>query len=781
VQTTAVILSTTTDRLEAYVVVKDNAVIETRELRDKLRHLSGYMQPEIFFFIHEMEMPRLPSGKINLKALQDTSAQFALAQKEQHGDGQSVSSGNTMHRDGSDLSIILGAMVMIFPQADNITAASDFFDDLGGHSLVAAMLVSNLRKNSPEGSPLKQIGLQAIYLHRTAKGIAASLGEDSENSEALHEKAKTVNAQIGDHWPVSQQRYVLCCLAQVPALLFLFLIEAISILVPYLVFFTILRALTLGDAILATYFTFVMIPLLRAFVGIAGKWIALGRAKPGEYTLYGLYYYRWWLAEHFVGLVDMVTIADTALLPALMRCMGARVGGHCHIGVTYVGAAFDLVSIGDDVTVGKDTVLNTSWIERGRLVLAPVNIESQTQVGSNSVLEGGSKIEEGGELGPMSMLSQGVHVPAGERWTGSPARFRGYSPDIRDMRASRPSQARAAAMIIVMAISSVFVLPVIGFAPQIPSMLLFEYTRIPHVGWWAQTAIVSVPSAFIYLILVFFELILLRWLVLGRVVERSFSTTSVYFYRKWFVDCLMDMSLVILHPVYATLYVVPFLRSLGVKIGHRAEVSTARGINFELTEIGDECFIADAVLVGNSQVRRNMVTLKKTKLNRRAFLGNASMVPQGTELASNTLVGVLSCAPETPLKEGQSCFGSPPVLMPARRRCSENHPDYLLYRPGPIRVAVRLFIEGMRIIVPRILITFGLGFGLQVFETAYQHIGIGPTILLLPLFYFLCECPLQTLFAIETNLTSYSCSLCPPRPCCHYPLQMDPRRSLSTR
>lgn len=254
-----------------------------------------------------------------------------------------------------------------------------------------------------------------------------------------------------------------------------------------------------------------------------------------------------------------------------------------------------------------------------------------------------------------------------------------------------------------MAISSVFVLPVIGFAPQIPSMLLFEYIRIPHFGWWAQTAIASVPAAFIYMILVFFELIVLRWLVLGRVVERSFSTASVYFYRKWFVDRLMDMSLVILHPVYATPYGMPFLRSLGVKIGHRAEVSTARGINFELTEIGDESFIADAVLVGNAEVRRNMVTLKKTKLNRRAFLGNGSVVPQGTELASNTLVGVLSCAPDIPLKEGQSCFGIPPVLMPARRRCSENHLDYLLYSPSPIRIALRLFIEGMRIIVPRIL------------------------------------------------------------------------------
>ncbi|RYE36444.1 MAG: hypothetical protein EOP21_14850, partial [Hyphomicrobiales bacterium] len=74
-----------------------------------------------------------------------------------------------------------------------------------------------------------------------------------------------------------------------------------------------------------------------------------------------------------------------------------------------------------------------------------------------------------------------------------------------------------------------------------------------------------------------------------------------------FVDRLMAMSLVILHPVYATLYVVPFLRAVGVKIGHRAEVSTARGINYELTEIGDESFIADGVLVGDGEIRRNMV------------------------------------------------------------------------------------------------------------------------------------------------------------------------------
>jgi hypothetical protein len=287
VQTAAVILSTSTDRLEAYVVVKDGEVIEIKELRDKLCLLPTYMQPEGFYFITAKEMPRLPSGKINVKALQDTSTNFALSQKREHTDRQPVNFGNEISNDGSDLSILLGVMAVIFPQAGNITPTSDFFDDLGGHSLVAAMLISKLRKDSPEGSALKGLGLQAIYLHRTAERITASLGEVSDDNEAFYEKSKTVNAQMGDHWPVSRQKYVLCGLAQILALLFFFLIEGISILAPYLVFYAVLRASTLGAAILATYSTFVVIPPLRVLVGIVSKWISLSKAKAGEYPLYG--------------------------------------------------------------------------------------------------------------------------------------------------------------------------------------------------------------------------------------------------------------------------------------------------------------------------------------------------------------------------------------------------------------------------------------------------------------------------------------------------------------
>lgn len=736
VQTAAVILSNTTERLEAYVVIRgnDHDDLTFEAFRHCLGALPSYMRPEAWFFIPADEMPRLLSGKINSKLLQETSARNASKTSTI----PEVEEDNNIPDDGTDLSILLQAMVKVFPQSTGITPQSDFFDHLGGHSLVAAMLVSNLRRDSPEGSILKHIGLQAIYTNRTAEAIVAGLSGSELDQEEMYDE-ELLSSQ-SEHWGVSTWNYVLCGIAQFATLLLVFWpIDAATFLLPYLIFFLLLHDADIGIALVGGYIIFVVLPPWRALVGIAGKWLFLGTTKAGEHPLYGLYYYRWWCAERFVALIDMGNIAETPLLPTMMRCMGATIGDHCHIGVTFIGAAFDLVTIGDDAVLGKEVVLTTSWIERGRLILAPIHIGPQTFVGSNSVLEGNTCVEEGGELGALSMLPQGSRLPEGEVWLGSPAKFKKLSTDIGGMRATRPNNTRYITHFMVTMLASVFLLPIIVFAPQIPSMLLFDSVEIPDVSIWIQLAIVSIPAAIMYILMVFLELVVLRWLILGKVVECSYRTTSFYFFRKWFVDRIMAMSLVILHPVYATLYAVPFLRAIGVKIGRMAEVSNARGINYELTEIGEESFIADNVLVGDGEIRRNMVTLKKTKLNSRAFAGNSSLLPQGSELASNTLVGVLSIAPEIALKDGQSCFGSPPVLMPARQRGAINHADKVLYKPTAGMIMYRLFVEGMRIIVPRSLLTFGLAFSLQVIEFAYNYIGAGLMVPLMPIFFFCCK------------------------------------------
>jgi non-ribosomal peptide synthetase-like protein len=100
------------------------------------------------------------------------------------------------------------------------------------------------------------------------------------------------------------------------------------------------------------------------------------------------------------------------------------------------------------------------------------------------------------------------------------------------------------------------------------------------------------------------------------------------------------------------------------------------------------------------------------------------------------------------MASNSSCFGSPPVLMPNRER-AEGHEDSLLFRPSGGRIAARLLIEGLRIVIPRAIIIFGLGFGLQIAHDGYHKIGAVRILLMLPLFYlFLFALPALTFTAL---------------------------------
>ncbi|KXS95578.1 hypothetical protein AC578_3265 [Pseudocercospora eumusae] len=747
VQAAAVILANAgsdSARLEAFVVTRPHAPQSAASIQAlAAERLPAYMRPEEVYFLSADEMPRLPSGKINAKALHEVSERKAAECAVIHDDA----SGTTLNSDDSSaLGLLLKTTATVFPQAGRIKPEADFFDDLGGHSLLAAILVSKLRqaKTDPDGSmPFTSIGLPDIYEGRTLAAIAARFTVSDYDSSTIAEEdcddISGLGPRTGEIWPISNTSFVFCGLAQIIALLFLFSIHSVEILAPYLLFDWLFIEFGFGYALLGAYGVFVALPPTLALVAIVGKWLILGKARAGEYPLYGFYYYRWWTAERLAALANPKLIADSPLYCYFLRAMGAKVGTHCHMGAVHTGSACDLIEIADDVVIGADVVLGTSVVERGRLILRKVVIGRDARIGTNSVIEGGAVVEEGAEIGPLSMVPAGMSVPCFQRFHGSPAQFDRELQDgeIALGRKSRPSLARCALMAFGHTILATFVLPLLYLIPQIAGLSLFDAVDLRNMSGWAQVAVLSMPVAFAYQILIFTQLIIIRYMFLGRLKEGTYKIYSFWFLRKWFIERVMDLALDILHPVFASLYVVPFLRALGVKIGKRAEVSTARSLQFELLEIGQESFVADAVILGNAEVRGNELTLKKTKMESRAFAGNASLIPQGTTLASGTLVGVLSIAPppEKPLPENTSCFGSPPVLMPARHRV-EGHHDKHLFNPSPGLIAARLTIEGLRIVMPRALVIFALGFGLQIAYMGYYSIGAVYTLLMLPFFYF---------------------------------------------
>jgi non-ribosomal peptide synthetase-like protein len=158
---------------------------------------------------------------------------------------------------------------------------------------------------------------------------------------------------------------------------------------------------------------------------------------------------------------------------------------------------------------------------------------------------------------------------------------------------------------------------------------------------------------------------------------------------------------------------------LGAKVGRDAEISTALGLVPDMLTLGDETFIADAVMLGDEQIDGGWMTMRPTIISKRSFVGNGAYVPDGTTLPENVLIGVHSSVPANDkMRNGDTWLGSPPIHLPAREQTS-GFPEHLTYRPSPFRRLARGLIEAFRIIAPHaIVISVGYTVVLNVMPMA---------------------------------------------------------------
>jgi hypothetical protein len=75
------------------------------------------------------------------------------------------------------------------------------------------------------------------------------------------------------------------------------------------------------------------------------------------------------------------------------------------------------------------------------------------------------------------------------------------------------------------------------------------------------------------------------------------------------------------------------------------EISTALGVVPDMLTLGDETFIADAVMLGDEEIDGGWMTMQPTVVSHRSFVGNGAYIPDGTVLPEHVLIGVHSRAP----------------------------------------------------------------------------------------------------------------------------------------
>lgn len=673
------------ERLVAYLVAEGAARPDFAALRAAL---AGSLPPYMLPVHGEVlpAMPRLNSGKIDRKALRARPLDFAGGSA---GGNAAASDVATMPAE----EVLFAELARLFP-GQPIRRAADFFSDLGGHSLFAARLASALRRH-PQ---FARFTVRDVYQQRSIGCIADVLAASSEQVQ-IAECVWTPPA-AGKRW--------LCGAAQAVAIPGLVVLRMAQWLAPFFTyhFFTGDPGDSIPLAIAVSAAVFLLATAAEFATAALGKWLILGRLQPGRYPLWGLTYFRWWIADRLIEGAPVYMLSGSPLLVWWLRLLGARISKDAIIGSVTM-RCHDLIDIGERASVGSAVNFENVRVERGELVVGVITLDADAYVGSYAVLEGNTALGEQAHVYAQSALGDGARVPAGRVWRGSPARDIGAF----DAAALRPRPPVSTARVLrenVFYVFGVLVTALIFFIPVFPTFILVDWLDESYPG--LQTGdislqlikyfVLSFPATAVLIVCTVLLSAGLRWALLPRLQAGSWPIHGNVYCNRWLVSQIQESSLNVLHGVYATIYAPWWYRLLGARVGRDAEISTAQGLIPDLLTLGDETFIADAVLLGDEEIDGGWISLQPTLISRRSFVGNGAYVADGTILPENVLIGVHTRTPDNAqMHPGETWLGSPAIRLPAREE-SGGFPETLTFRPSPLRRVGRGLVEAFRIITP---------------------------------------------------------------------------------
>jgi non-ribosomal peptide synthetase-like protein len=673
-------------KLVAFVVPEDGAKAPSFDgLKSALRRvLPDYMLPSRFAYIEVL--PTNASGKLNRKALPTIDLNALDANR------RVVKPVSALEQK------IESAFRTIFGRRDTVSTQDDFFHDLGGDSLLAARLVSLLRDDGSTAS----LTVRDVYEARTI----AELAKRTRSPEA-----DSVPLAVDPGRPAASS--LLAGLVQS-----IWLLASLMIAAPlsYLVMFDLLPVWMRGMGLVP----FLLLSPLLYLAGLAiytptmlgvavlAKKLLIGRYQPMTAPVWGSFYVRNWMVQQAVRLVPWRLLEGSVLHVVALRLLGAKIGErvHIHRGVNLLQGGWDLLEIGDDVTLSQEAALRLVDLHDGQIVVAPIKLGRGATLDIRAAVGGNAALDDGAYLTALSYLPPRMRIPSGEKWDGIPARPAGASPT----KAAAPGTAAelspatyAVALVAArIALQMFLALPFEGLA--LGFALAFGVDADVTLGWLMNPTM-DLTSFLVGAALVtaaipcrlMMQALAMR--LLGRVREGVLRRWSLPYLRVWLKAGIVDSASVWLS---GALLWPTWLRFAGMKIGKGCEISTIIDVVPELIEIGPDTFFADGIYLCGPRIHRGFVTLAPVRLGRNTFLGNHAVIHAGQALPDDVLLGISTVADDVKVRQGSSWFGHPAFELPNREIVEADRS--LTHEPNWTRYLNRVFWEWLRFALP--VVTF---------------------------------------------------------------------------
>lgn len=685
----------------AHIVASDaNAPPHFDALRDALtKALPSYMVPSKFVLIDRV--PRTIGGKIARAKLPEVDAGVALQAR----DTPAIAPSNEHER------IILNAFARALKRTDELSIDDDFFITLGGDSLSAVGALCTLRTHPPTA----RLTVRDLYMFRTTQRLAQRAqelqlkfaanfnGATDSTDEKTH--AHATNSTTTEHIPAPRERIgeraanpLLAALAQSLGLIASLITTGAA---AYALVFLALPALanTLGIKILIALSP-VLIAIALAIYGaftialaVLAKRVLLGRVRATTMPVFSARYLRFWSVQQIARTIPWGMLEGTIFFNAILRLLGARIGKNVHIhrSVDIRGGAWDLLTIGNNVTLAQESSVGMVELCDGQLVLAPVTIGNGCTIDVRAGVSHNTNMEPGSSLGALSWLHEGEYIPTGERWDGVPAQKVGMT---------EPATANARGQSIDPVKHALLTL-----------LSLWVQTTISALPWMALTYLYidapvnprTNPFAFLLFVLVGAPACVITGLLAQALSLRLLARTRPGAVNRWSAEyiCIWAKSHALERAclwLSGTLFWPTWLRLAGMRIGRGCEISTIIDVVPDTVTIGDTCFFADGIYFAAPRVHRNVVTIGATTLGNNTFIGNHAVIPAGHVYPHDFFVGVSTVANASIASADSAWFGHPPMQLPRREVVEVDRS--LTHNPSAIRYINRLLWEALRFLLP---------------------------------------------------------------------------------
>jgi non-ribosomal peptide synthetase-like protein len=560
------------------------------------------------------------------------------------------------------------AKIMKVPTVD---VNSHFFNDLGADSMVMAHFCARIRKLS--GFP--PVSMKDIYRCPSIASLAANLAMETPTPAAakVETKPETPAAPVAPA-KASDFEFFLCgALQLIAAFVYLYALALAS----RQAYQFAAEGAGIFDAYVRSFMATSSVFAGLCLLPVVAKWALVGRWKRQQFRVWSLEYVRFWIVKSLIRTNPLVLFAGTPIYALYLRALGAKVGRNALIQSNHVPICTDLLTIGDNAVVRKDSFFNCYRAHNGLIETGPIALGKDSVVGEATVLDIDTSLGDGAQLGHSSSLYAGQSIPAGERRHGSPAMQR-TAFDYRAPPAPKPSRLRKATYSAMTLLPVLLIAPLLFYCAVKLTQLLsvrphFEAPGVMPLLHWTFYADALIASAAL-----FFGSLLIGLAFVGtapRLLNLALTPDKVYplyGFHDWAYRTIRFVTNVrfFVHLFGDSSYIVYYLRWIGYDLSRVVQTGTNFGLEVKhdnpfMVTVGSGTMVADALSIINADYSSTSFRVSRARIGANSFLGNAIAYPAQSRAGDDCLLATKVRLPlEGDLREGTGLLGSPSFEIP---------------------------------------------------------------------------------------------------------------------